>query len=783
MKAFVLVFLGFLLVRAMASPVAEARQALADGLPQVAVHKLSAAGLDDGTPDERELYARALFESGRVAAAVTVLQETEPRSREGSFWLGQSLAALGEPAAALEAFQEAVPEEGTIGRLARVGQARMLRATGDTDGSRSALADAAKWSVSPERTLALLDLADLELDAGDPAAAGRALALVGEPSGPLAGVQREIEGRLALLGGRNAEALEMFSNITPPDAGTAVDAALGAASALAASGDMAGAETHLEEFISRHANLPGLERVFASLSELYRQQAAPSTTELRRWTDQTEASRRRELALFHRARIENRLGRPDVALRLLQEFLSARPTDDLAADAAIEVASARLGLDDVAGAREVLANAPSSPRAEFLLGIARARDGDPEGAAAAFMRAAADATLAREALANAAICEARSGEKEPTALAEFEKRFGEGREAGLLALGVALEHARAGDEAGLPARLAQLAESPVPAVAAAASLAAAERALAAGDLGSARENLLRVSTTDNPSGRAALEVFAADAGADPEAEALARRFLEEHAAAREEPAVRMKLGEILFRKGDFAAARMQFESLARAFPDSEWDEPALFLAGQSASRLMDAESANDALLLFEEVAARNGAFAGRARFQQAVLQAARGRGGEAIGILDRIIESSEDSAARDAARIEKGKILYLAGTDDASKYREAIEIWSPVAADATTPLRNEALARIGAANEKLGDTDAALAAYYGVVRAGASEDPQMFWFYKAGFDAGRLLETAERWEEAIRIYELVAAVDGPRAAEAKARINRIRLENFLWDGD
>ena len=88
---------------------------------------------------------------------------------------------------------------------------------------------------------------------------------------------------------------------------------------------------------------------------------------------------------------------------------------------------------------------------------------------------------------------------------------------------------------------------------------------------------------------------------------------------------------------------------------------------------------------------------------------------------------------------------------------------------------------MGAAYEKLGNYDAALDCLLCRVFRRAEGRPEYFWYYKAGFDAGRLLESQKLWKEAIAVYEKIGSVDGPRAEEARERVNRLRLENFIWD--
>jgi len=43
-----------------------------------------------------------------------------------------------------------------------------------------------------------------------------------------------------------------------------------------------------------------------------------------------------------------------------------------------------------------------------------------------------------------------------------------------------------------------------------------------------------------------------------------------------------------------------------------------------------------------------------------------------------------------------------------------------------------------------------------------------------------LLEEDSKWESAVTIYDKLVAAGGSRSEEAKARLNNIRLEHFLW---
>jgi tetratricopeptide (TPR) repeat protein len=286
---------------------------------------------------------------------------------------------------------------------------------------------------------------------------------------------------------------------------------------------------------------------------------------------------------------------------------------------------------------------------------------------------------------------------------------------------------------------------------------------------------------------AALRVFLVDNG-DPGSEQAAideaRAFLLKHPDTESEPEVRLKLGELLYRKGDFAAARVELEALARKFPDNPNEKPALFLAAKAAARIPTADAPDAAMLLFEEVASEPSPLAHPARLEQAAILSARGKANEANTILDKILTTDPSPDMKASAQIEKGKNLYTIGDTDPLAYKSAIEVWKQIAMENADPgWRNQALARIGTAQEKTGNLNAALASYYEVFKPSTEAPGEFFWFYKAGFAAAMILESRKEWPEAIRVYELMASMEGPRALEAKNRIKQIRLENFIWDGD
>jgi tetratricopeptide (TPR) repeat protein len=246
----------------------------------------------------------------------------------------------------------------------------------------------------------------------------------------------------------------------------------------------------------------------------------------------------------------------------------------------------------------------------------------------------------------------------------------------------------------------------------------------------------------------------------------------------------MKLAEIYYRRQDFANAQTQFETLAKENPDSPLGENALFFAAESAMSSMGERSLDRAIVLFDQVVRLNGALRWRARNEQAIIERKLGKPQDALVLYDEVLKSDAGSPEKREALCGKGDIFFEMGGSHPENYQRALEIYDQLASDKNTPIhwRNQALFKKALCLEKRNDRPGALATFYKVLEDEARPDrrSELFWYYKAGFNAARLLEDDSKWESAVAVYEKLAAAGGSRSEEAKARLNRLRLEHFLW---
>ena len=247
----------------------------------------------------------------------------------------------------------------------------------------------------------------------------------------------------------------------------------------------------------------------------------------------------------------------------------------------------------------------------------------------------------------------------------------------------------------------------------------------------------------------------------------------------------MKLAETYYRQQDFPNAQTHFQILAQENPKSPFTEKALFFAAKAATQSMGTQSLDRALVLLDEVVKKNGELKWAARNEQAAIERKLGKPQDAATLYEEVLRGDAKSEEKREALCGKADILYESGTTEREKYRRAIELYDQLATqkDAPPHWRNQALFKKGICLEKLNERENALATFYKIIEEESRPDRprEFFWYYKAGFNAARLLEDDSKWQPAAVVYQKLASAGGARSDEAKSRLSRLRLEHFLWE--
>jgi tetratricopeptide (TPR) repeat protein len=191
-------------------------------------------------------------------------------------------------------------------------------------------------------------------------------------------------------------------------------------------------------------------------------------------------------------------------------------------------------------------------------------------------------------------------------------------------------------------------------------------------------------------------------------------------------------------------------------------------------------------VLLDEVVKKNGELKWAARNEQAAIERKLGKNQDATTLYNEVLQGTAKPEEKREALCGKGDIFYESGETDRENYRHAIDVYDQLAAQKDAPVhwRNQALFKKGICLEKLGDRENALGTFYKIIEEENRPDrPQreFFWYYKAGFNAARLLEDDSKWQPAAVVYQKLASAGGARSDEAKSRLSRLRLEHFLWD--
>jgi len=785
-----------------------AARALDEGIPDVAIQKLTAylaaAGL---TPDQRLAGVAKLSEAQLAAArpeeALRTLQANGAQNDETDFVKAEALAATGRWSEACALFARLDKENFSLQIPARLGEAEALRALWrgpEAIPLLESLVNDPRVGVKAKLTLAEIYAEEKEVQ--------KCRALLDDAkvtSPPDMKWKLAIEGRLFLAQDQPYAAIPLFEQVLGNPEGLSenllVSATLGVADARAASQGPESADEAIEEFIWHHPESPYLGLMFRKLDMIYSGEKSPSFSELKSWIDR-EPPRRSALARFYLAKLRFHLKEDEKAAGILDGFIQTFPTDPLIADALLLKAQILVADRKFPAALQALdaAMQHSTDRCllaeiEFCAGTAHFQRREFAAAAGLFHKAGESCEKFREkAIFNSALSWGNLGayDKFLEDYKEFSTRFPESQLRRELVLEEGLLQARSGDPRAHVTLALFIRDFPEHPRVGEARIALAELAFLSspprrGEASHYLKAALETPGDPETAERAEyLAIFMADAGRkrDPAKVIDAcLKFIQERPASSLLPEVRMKLGEIYFRQGDFSDARNQFETLAHEQPDSRLTEPALFLAGQAALKSMN--DPGQALELFDEAAKLNGPLKLYARQEQAITKSGLGNEQDAVNLYDDILSAQPDPELRFSALCGKGDNFFAMGASDPQYFTKAIAVFDSLAAqpDVTAYWRNRALYMKGKCLEQLKKTDEAAAVFYDVLQAQTASrvEPDYFWYYKAGFDAARIMEEQRQWKSAIGIYQKMAGLKGPRAEEAGSRAEQLRLEHFIWD--
>jgi TolA-binding protein len=789
-----------------------AARPMEEGVPQVAVLRLRALLSRDLPPDERRSatakLGEALLAAGEAEQALQALQDPAlsalPATR---FCRAQALATLQRWAEALLLYQQVATETPSPFRSrAILGQAEALRALRRPDEALQALK---LLFADPEtKDRAELHAVELFLEKQEPAAARRILDKSRPRSLADKKEKRFLQGRLEAQLNHRERALELFQTILrrPEGASRAVLIAT-----LCAVGETSlrlktpeAGDDPLEDFVEHHPTDLELPTIFKKLDQLYRAQRSPSNQELRRWANDP-VQPRRALAQWYLAKGELRAGRRENAARIFGELRGAHPRLPALAGGLFEYAQLEVDnrhfdealaiLDD---ARALRPDPVLLERINLLAGLAQYGARKFVAAAQTFETVAHTSPhSATDSYFNASLAWLQSGDHKRF-LADYRelgRSGGSEDNRGDLLLEEGLTQAAQGNKQAAESLQAFLREFPRHKRSAEAWVALAELAFhgVPSNLDAARKNLARAAESgpnDAAKERADyLVIWIEDSAANSDAAKVIERasqFLQRYPASPLVSDVRMKLAETYYRQQDFPNAQTQFQILAQENPKAGFTEKALFFAAKSAMQSMGAQSLDRALVLLDEVVKKNGELKWAARNEQAIIERKLGKATDALTLYDEVLQGGATPEEKREALCGKGDILYESGATDRENYTRAIVVYDQLASqkNISPHWRNQALFKKGICLEKLDDRENALATFYKIIEEETRPDrPQreFFWYYKAGFNAARLLEDDSKWQPAAVVYQKLASAGGARSEEAKSRLGRLRLEHFLWE--
>lgn len=811
-------------------PYVLATSAMRDGLYSVAANNFRAT-LDDPTitADQRsslkKLYVEALVRSGSSAAALKFIQEiTPPLAAPMNFWQGVAAinrGRLADAATALKSYQES--GDTTYQIAAALAHADVLLALREPAAAAESLEVVSKLISKDERVWIVLKQAEIATAIREFDAAEAYLATLSDDEIPVqAKVARDyVTAQIHLGLDRYDRAAVTFQSLTSEDRevpkGIATASRIGAARAQLLSGRSEPAVRALKDWL-RQSSAPDstdVEQVFQLFDDagLFSDAStnAIHAADIKLWTRDPRPLVAAE-ATYHvvSAQLAND---PVLAWDTLNAFTQwygnekpiPVPISLIRGETMLRLGQFNAASDLLAGLASAKLSVEHEVRRAFLLGQSATMSGDFDAAQKAFASAALRASPQTAAVSNynAALAAMQNGLGsgfEPFRSALEETDRGELAARLLLERGIYLS----GEDPEL-ARVAiwqYIRSFPNRAESSRAYIILAEIALRSNPPApdKALNQLSKITATNTlPSDlekRDYLMIWVSDLAEEfPDAISQANEFIAKWPNSPYLNEVRMKLGETYFNTGDYVNARAQFVTLAEGSTSPVFQERAYFFAGRAASLTLSETSLDDALELFQKVVDSGGNLAIDARREQAILLVRQAKIDAAVALLDSVLADSESLEKREFLDVlfQKGEILLANRPGDKDAIEAARDAFHTLVEESSTEkstaykeIRAQGIYSLGRLAEASGQLDEALGYYYQILESNAattSEKGVVFWQFRSGMSAIDLLTRSKNWEAAAALATKVSKLPHPRADEAKALGEKIRLNHFIWDSN
>lgn len=255
-------------------------------------------------------------------------------------------------------------------------------------------------------------------------------------------------------------------------------------------------------------------------------------------------------------------------------------------------------------------------------------------------------------------------------------------------------------------------------------------------------------------------------------------------------ALYLKLGELLYKNGDFHEAQLVLQPFPSKYPDSPLKAAALFLAGKAAQQSNTVNTLEAALTIFQTLGAGTTQFAQAAKIEEASVLLRMGKADQCIAVLDELLSKPLPRYMRLLALSIQADAWVTKEDTHSDTLRKAINLCTEILNTPNLGLawKFKTLTQRAQFYERLNDQEKALDDYASVLvhtpsGSSANKRRDWHWFYNAGFASIRLMGQAQNWDGALALARKLAQTSGPRAREAAAYARRIQLEHFIWQED